>query len=257
MPDTKPTDTAPRYRNPDAGYLTQDQIGMLAQPISMHRVMVANGQSHLPQQDVLAHLNRIFGFGRWSTTLMELVLIGHSVTPGNGNNEKHTVIYRATMRLEVRDQHGKYLAHWDDVSTGSAINQRSADAAHDLALKSAVSLAKKRCAIALGDQFGLSLYNRGQTDALVQWSLNQPADADAQVFWSNGGTSPMDAVSGVTYSKPEGFGIDENYYATTTNGALVDMNEEQRRQAEHSLGMQTGGPDLSQQGPPVDAEPSA
>jgi len=39
--------------------------------------------------------------------------------------------------------------------------------AHDLAYKSAISLSIKRAAIALGDQFGLSLYNKGQTDALV------------------------------------------------------------------------------------------
>ena len=67
----------------------------------------------------------------------------------------------------------RYITHWEDASTGDAENQTRA-AAHDLALKSAISLAKKRCAINLGDQMGLSLYNKGQTSALVMATLVQP-----------------------------------------------------------------------------------
>jgi hypothetical protein len=74
------------------------------------------------------------------------------------------------MRLTIRDEHGKEVCHYEDGSTATAQNQTLGDA-HDLAMKSAISLAKKRAAINLGDQFGLSLYNKGQMSALVKGTL--------------------------------------------------------------------------------------
>ena len=47
-------------------------------------------------------------------------------------------------------------------------------------MKSALSLAKKRAAIPLGDQFGLSLYNKGQTSALVRGSLVIPEGVESE-----------------------------------------------------------------------------
>ena len=88
------------------------------------------------------------------------------------------VCYRAVMRLTIRDDQGREVCHYEDGSTATAQNQTLGDA-HDLAMKSAISLAKKRCAINLGDQFGLSLYNKGQVSALVLGTLVS-ADGDAQ-----------------------------------------------------------------------------
>jgi hypothetical protein len=52
-------------------------------------------------------------------------------------------------------------------------------------MKSAISVAKKRCCINLGDQFGLSLYNKGQLSALVMGTLVRPEgetpDSDGDV----------------------------------------------------------------------------
>src|SRR5690606_23537148 len=81
-----------------------------------------------------------------------------------------TVGYRATMRLAVHAPDGTLLATYTEVATGDASNfpiVKRADA-HDFAIKTAESQALKRCAINLGDQFGLSLYRKGSTDALVR-----------------------------------------------------------------------------------------
>ena len=51
-------------------------------------------------------------------------------------------------------------------AAGDATNPTLADA-HDQAIKTAESQAFKRCAVNLGDQFGLSLYKNGSTDATV------------------------------------------------------------------------------------------
>ena len=56
----------------------------------------------------------------------------------------------------------------EDVGTGEAINQPSRGDAHDLALKSAVSGALKRCAKDLGDQYGLGLYDKGSLEPTVR-----------------------------------------------------------------------------------------
>lgn len=154
------------------GALNARQIHQLLQPINRNRVLKANGQSHLSQQDVTAHLTRILGFGHYQTDILETTLIFEQPTVKipDGRTEplpnRFDVCYRASVRLTIFDEYMRYITHWEDVSTGDAQNTTRADA-HDLALKSAISLAKKRCTINLGDQFGLSLYNKGQTDALV------------------------------------------------------------------------------------------
>jgi len=90
------------------------------------------------------------------------------------------VCYLAKVRLTIRNAGGEIVCHYEDGSTATAQNQTRGDA-HDLAFKSALSLAKKRAAVYLGDQFGLSLYNKGQMRALVKGTLVLPAveeDAD-------------------------------------------------------------------------------
>src|SRR5206468_12576286 len=57
------------------------------------------------------------------------------------------------------------------VGTGTSPNLPDYGDAHDFAAKNAVSYALKRCATDLGDQFGLSLYNKGQLAPLVAGTL--------------------------------------------------------------------------------------
>ncbi|MFI5783192.1 Rad52/Rad22 family DNA repair protein [Nocardia sp. NPDC051570] len=162
---------------------TPAQVDQLLAAINPVRVMKdGKGNSHLPQQDVLAHLIRIFGFGGFDYEVISLDLIfeqQHVKRDGTRPDNRYDVCYKALMRLTVRDPHGQVVTRLEDGSTGDASNQSRADG-HDLAMKSAISLAKKRCAIALGDQFGLSLYNKGQLSKLVGKTLVHPGKVDTQ-----------------------------------------------------------------------------
>ncbi|WP_280245130.1 Rad52/Rad22 family DNA repair protein [Nocardia abscessus] len=182
------------------------QINQLLAPIKESRVLRdGKGNNHLPQQDVLAHLIRVFGFGGFDYEMLSCDLLFESRRPLTPQQERepwkarYDVAYKAFMRLTVRDPEGNVVCQFEDGSSGDASNQTRADA-HDLAMKSAISLAKKRCAIALGDQFGLSLYNKGQTDPLVIGTLVRPALAAK-------GETPEDVQANVPES--QSMGIDE------------------------------------------------
>ncbi|WP_109527164.1 MULTISPECIES: Rad52/Rad22 family DNA repair protein [Nocardia] len=162
---------------------TEAQINQLLAAVNPVRVMRdGKGNAHLPQQDVLAHLTRIFGFGAFDYEMLSCELVfeqQHRKRNGETPDGRFDVCYKATMRLTVRDPEGNVVCRFEDGSTGDSSNQTRADG-HDLAMKSAISLAKKRCAIALGDQFGLSLYNKGQTTALVKNTLIRPSADTAE-----------------------------------------------------------------------------
>lgn len=150
---------------------TRAQVDQLLQPINTRRVLRdGKGHSHVSQQDVLAHLVRVFGFGNYDIDIVRVELVFEVPTEklrdGKPIPNRWDVCYRAMARLTIRDPEGNEVCHYEDGSTATAQNQSRGDG-HDLAYKSAISLSKKRAAIHLGDQFGLSLYNKGQTTALV------------------------------------------------------------------------------------------
>lgn len=158
--------------------LTAEQVRQLLRPIDPRRVMRLDNHSHLAQQDVTAHLSRIFGFAGWDKEVLELaVVFDVPVTWMKDGREKSgfDVTYRCQMRLTVKDPDGQIVAVREDGATGSAVHQPSRAGAHDLAMKAAISYALKRCAKDWGDQFGLSLYNGGQIESLVRGTLVTPA----------------------------------------------------------------------------------
>jgi hypothetical protein len=161
--------------------LTAEQLEMLLRSISPNRVQQHQGQSHLEAFDVRRWLTRVFGFGGWSDEILALEMVHQSIWPVTDNKGepvpgKHraTVVYRVTLRLTVKDVHGNVITSWDDAATGEAVNQPTVGDAHDLAVKAAVSQALKRCAVNLGDQFGLSLYNGGSTEPVIVRTLGHP-----------------------------------------------------------------------------------
>jgi len=159
-----------------SGFSAQ-QVAQLLKPIRPERVLRdGKGHSHVSQQDITAHLIRVFGFGSFDTDLVTLdVVFERERLDDKGKPlNRWDVCYRAVMRLTIRDDTGREVCHYEDGSTATAQNQTLGDA-HDLAMKSAISLAKKRTAINLGDQFGLSLYNKGQVSALVKGTLVRPS----------------------------------------------------------------------------------
>ena len=153
--------------------LAPEQVTQLLKPINPRRVLQANGMSHVSQQDVRAHLIRIFGFDGWDKEILELRCIRDTevTVPGkNGKPDREgvpSVTYLCRLRLTVRDPQGNVVKVAEDVGTGTSPNLPSYGDAHDFAAKNAVSYALKRCATDLGDQFGLSLYNKGQLAPLV------------------------------------------------------------------------------------------
>lgn len=173
---------------------TPEQVDQLLQPINPSRVLAdGKGNAHVSQQDVTAHLIRVFGFGNWDTELLSCDVVFEDPRDGKG---RFDVCYRATVRLTIKDSEGNEVCHYEDGSTGTAQNQKRGDA-HDLAMKSAISLALKRCAKSLGDQFGLSLYNKGQRAALVRGTIVHP----------RGDEAPKDVQDGVP--QQVSLGVDE------------------------------------------------
>jgi hypothetical protein len=152
------------------GTFGHEQVGQLLQPIRAQRVLSdGKGHSHVSQQDITAHLIRMFGFGNFDIEVLstDLVYESERVDQKTGvANNRWDVCYRGLVRLTVRNADGVTVAKYENGSMGTAQNQSRGDG-HDLAYKSAISLSIKRAAIALGDQFGLSLYNKGQTAPLV------------------------------------------------------------------------------------------
>lgn len=157
-----------------------EQTTQLLRPIKRERVLAdGKGHSHVSQQDITAHLIRVFGFGSFDTDILNVACVFEQERTNNKGelNGRWDVCYRALLRLTIRDETGVEVCHYVDGSTATAQNQTRGDA-HDLAYKSALSLAKKRAAINLGDQFGLSLYNKGQMSALVGGTFVRPAEPE-------------------------------------------------------------------------------
>ena len=164
------------------------QYDYLCKGIDPSRVRQLQGQSHIEAWDVRRTLIRVFGFGgfdiesRYETLVREIESPPGTIkridfkTKKETTNEKTvwTVVYRVGLRLIVKDIHGREITHVDDSATGDSVNQPSLGDAHDMSLKTAHSQALKRCAVNLGDQFGLSLYNKGGTGGVVVRSLVSP-----------------------------------------------------------------------------------
>lgn len=156
--------------------LTEQQVGFLLQPINGNRVRNLRGMSHLEAWDVRRQLIRIFGFEGFTVETLSLDLVHERGEQRKKKNSSDTytawtIVYRAQVRLTVKTTDGQVIATFEDAAAGDAVNQPSVGDAHDLAMKTALSQALKRCAVNLGDQFGLSLYNDGSRDAVVMRSL--------------------------------------------------------------------------------------
>lgn len=194
--------------------LTGEQVGFLLQPLHPSRVQSANGQSHLAAWDVRRHLLRVFGWGGWSFEVLSCDVVSERTVCQNpdaaptAQRFRSWVVYRVLGRLTIRDADGVELARFEDGATGDAANQPSLGDAHDMALKTAMSQALKRCAVNLGDAFGLSLYNGGSPAAVVHRSLAHPA--------------PVEKASEALPTEQVQAG-DDDPHAARYNGPVVDQ----------------------------------
>jgi recombination DNA repair RAD52 pathway protein len=152
--------------------LRANQVEQLLKGINPSRVgKDGKGFAHLEAWDVRAHLIRIFGFAKWSQELLDIEPIFETSIEKDGKT-RWTVAYRATVRLTIFTGDLED-AVYTEAAVGDSQNNPSRADAHDMAIKTAESQAFKRCAINLGDQFGLSLYNNGGTGSVVRAVLDQ------------------------------------------------------------------------------------
>jgi hypothetical protein len=149
------------------------QLKTLFAPVNPKRIGQVRGMAHMEAWDIRRQLIRIFGFGGYSTETIALDLVAERETK-QGDRSRWTVVYRAQIRLTVYGPDRTVLGSWDDGAAGDSVNQPSLGDAHDMAMKTALSQALKRCAVNLGDQFGLSLYNNGSPAPVVNWSAAHP-----------------------------------------------------------------------------------
>ncbi|GIJ10761.1 Rad52/Rad22 family DNA repair protein [Micromonospora andamanensis] len=165
--------------------LTPEQYERLTMPLDTNRVgKNPKGFSHLEAWDVRRWLIRVFGFGSFDIETISLDLVKEIEHPARRRKDKKgteygdpyvpwTVVYRAQVRLTVYDQFGGKVV-LEDGACGDSTNQPSLGDCHDNASKTALSQALKRCAVNLGDCFGLSLYNGGGAAPVVLRSLVAP-----------------------------------------------------------------------------------
>jgi recombination DNA repair RAD52 pathway protein len=131
--------------------------------------------SYLAAWDVKAHLTRIFGFGNWDLEMLDYHHVETRAYQSQNDKEMVEVIYAARMQLTIKDPEGFTLARYSEGAVGSASGPATMlGEHHDNALKTAASDALKRCAINLGSQFGLSLYDQGSTVEVIKATLVTP-----------------------------------------------------------------------------------
>jgi hypothetical protein len=166
--------------------LTPMQVGVLMAPINENRVSARQGYSYVEAWDIKATLIRVFGFGGFSSEVVESKIIdirddGRQGTKADGTPKTPYVMAYARVRLTI---FGIGPLGEDAVYVEAAIGTNDGYTIGDVAdnaLKSAASDALKRCAINLGTQFGLSLYNNGSRADVIRVLLNpeQKAMLDA------------------------------------------------------------------------------
>ncbi|WP_051848649.1 MULTISPECIES: Rad52/Rad22 family DNA repair protein [unclassified Streptomyces] len=155
---------------------TAPQLRLLHRQLDPKRIGKDDkGFAHMQAWDIKRYLLRVFGFAGYDTENRELALLREIETP-NGNRSKWTVVYRAQVRLTVKDVHGNVLGYWDGEAAGAGNNLPNLADSHDMAMKTATSQAFKRAATHLGDAFGLSLYNNGSPQPVVQFSAAHPPE---------------------------------------------------------------------------------
>lgn len=164
--------------------LTDRQIEVLRKPLNRtriaHRQQGGKQLSYLESWDVRAHLIRVFGYTGFDVIVEDcqhILTREYMSNPREGQEPKPMleVVWQARVRLNIRDQYGDHLATYVEAAVGSESGpQNMPGDLHDNAVKTAASDALKRCAINLGTQFGLSLYDNGNTADVVRGTVFDP-----------------------------------------------------------------------------------
>lgn len=163
----------------ERGLITLEQYNTLMKPLNPTRIEKRSqgGQqlSYLAAWDVKAHLTRVFGFGNWDLEMLDYHHVTDRPYQSQQGKDMVEIIYSARCQLTVRDPQGRTICRHSEGAVGSASGPASMlGEHHDNALKTAASDALKRCAINLGSQFGLSLYDKGSTTEVIKGTVIKP-----------------------------------------------------------------------------------
>jgi DNA repair and recombination protein RAD52 len=146
-----------------------DQIKELSKPLDRTNVSTRKGGankklSYIEGWHAIAEANRIFGFGGWTseTLHMECVCV------------EGTVSYIAKVRVTIDgvSREGWGAGHGRMLSLGEK---------HESAVKEAETDARKRALMTFGNQFGLALYDKEQTN-VVEFDESPSAHPDAAKY---------------------------------------------------------------------------
>ncbi|MGK5737250.1 Rad52/Rad22 family DNA repair protein [Micromonospora sp. URMC 103] len=223
--------------------LTAGQYGFLIDEIKDARVRQLRGNSHLEAWDIRRHLIRVFGFGGFDIETKALDLVKEIESPpgsikysngGTNNKTVWTVVYRAEIRLVIKAPDGTVLTVLEDGAAGDAQNQPSLGDAHDQAMKTALSQGLKRCAVNLGDQFGLSLYNGGGTQRVVIGSLVHPPQPDGPA------TTALPADDAPVLPEPEPGPAPEDQVAPEPEAQPAEKVDRTQHRTMHALWRELG-----------------
>lgn len=152
--------------------LTRAQRQRLLRPLDQRRVKQnPKGFSYIPHNASRAELIKTFGLCGYTVETLDLQQVS---LRSNEGATRFWVVYRATVRLTIKDENGKTLAVYSASGAGSAQNQTNEGDAVDNAIKGAESEAFKRCVINLGDQYGLSLYDGGSLESVGGSLVDSP-----------------------------------------------------------------------------------
>lgn len=155
------------------------QLAVLARPLNNSRVAKrsqGNKQlSYLEAWDVKAHLIRIFGYGGFDATVVDYGFVDRRDYKNDAGKDMVEVIWHAKVALTIRPPDNSEFVRYTEAAVGSASGPLSMlGEHHDNAVKQAESDALKRCAVYLGNQFGLSLYDNGTTADVVKGTVLDP-----------------------------------------------------------------------------------
>ena len=155
---------------------TKEQLESLDEPLLKENVKTRDGTgntqlSYLASFHVIAEANRIFGFDGWDSEILSLNQIDkteYEKPPYNAGDEpKKMVSVSYLCKLRVTVKAGETLIVKEDVGFGNGVAGATAygiGSCIELASKEAVTDALKRCMRYYGNKFGLTLYDKDNTD---------------------------------------------------------------------------------------------
>lgn len=220
--------------------LTDLQLKTLMGDINKDRVSNKQGMSYVEAWDIKATLIRVFGFGGFSSRLIDSKILKAVEVPqsSNANKMNWAITAQATVELTIHQLGAVYS---ETAIAGS--KQPDFTESADMAIKSAESDALKRAAIFLGTQFGLSLYDSGSINDVVkaivapgqQWrrGARWEPEVSEEMQKAIDGPRPT-AGESVEHLRPEGVSDDQHQQnmANLNNALGVQVQKQKERQGD-------------------------